>query len=89
MRRLSWCGYSWRVDGDAVAAGRGSGRSSVCAHRGPGCARRRILTVHVSFIQRPVCVCYVGERVLACAKGRLVSTSLPSAWCHVTRDVHT
>jgi hypothetical protein len=28
-------------------------------------------------IQRPACVCCVGEAVLACAKGRLVSTCTP------------
>jgi hypothetical protein len=43
-----------------VAAGRGSGRSSVCAHRGPGCARRRTSSVLLSSSGLHVCAVRMG-----------------------------
>jgi hypothetical protein len=57
---------SRRLDGDAVAAGRGSGRSSVGAHRGPGCTRRGIAFVTVCRPAAGACVCCAGEIMLAC-----------------------
>jgi hypothetical protein len=63
-----------------VAAGRGSGRSSVCAHRGAGGARRRIVTTLLPLLSSSglhVCAVWVSLCWPVRATGRLVYICTP------------